>query len=79
MTKPDTSIRRRKLREARWHKYANCISELLGWPHCTGMPWEYIVCDTRTKTGGYLEMVHIDGHSTKSIRKQVADIIRSRK
>lgn len=64
--------------ERRWRHWGNMIAALLGWPHYTGMPWEYVVCDRR-ESGGDLEMVHIDGESAKSIRKQVATIIMRRK
>lgn len=66
-------------KEKRWHFWADICCELLGWPNCTGMPWDYVVCDRRTKTGkGKLEMVHIDGHSAKQIRNQIVKIIKER-
>lgn len=79
MTAPITSFVGRG-KEARWQFWANVCCIELGWPNCTGMPWEYVVCDRRSKTGkGAIEMVHIDGHDAKSIRKQISDIIRGRK
>lgn len=64
--------------EKRWQHWAAIVSDFLEWPECTGMPWEYIVCDRRD-SGGNLEMAHIAGHTAKSIRKQVAEIVRKRK
>jgi hypothetical protein len=57
--------------------WARIISAFLNWPKCSGLAYEYIVCDMRER-GGNLEMVHIMGHSARDIRKQVAKIIMER-
>lgn len=73
----DTYTSTRHDAERRWHRWASLIGDTLGWPRCTGLPWEYVVCDMRDE-GGRLEMVHIDGLSDADIRKQIANIIAER-
>jgi hypothetical protein len=64
---------------ARIHFWGNLAADLLGWRR---KDWyisdSYAVCDFRD-TGGNLELVHIDGHTAKDIRKQLANIIQQRK